>query len=1080
LLSEVEGSKTYIFKPETTISNAIKILTKRNIKGGILRDRGKYYLVSRGSISGYPITRLLVDIPLPEIPLFSSKTELSSAVEIMEKADYEYCMLKKGQEYRIISRCQLVNTMVNKYKGSLNRLYTIFDSLPAFVFAFMPESPYRIIYTNKKIKEVFGLEIPSHKNVKEMLKYINKYLSKDYSNSLEKVLRTGRHNELVLSLHPPGKTERWIQFTFLPIYISKTELMEWIVTCRNVTETKCEEIKRQIIGEIKALLLKKKPNEIFERIIDKLFNICAFELATLIIIRGDDVEFHNFYTSPEINKKIKDTSTQIFDLYKESKRYFSPFMKKVDKGEMIELDNISLLDNPFMNGLKGLGIDSSILLPLIVRKDLLAFFTLGFKESKISSRVFVDVLKEVTPFLSSVVENFILFEDLQEYNKNLEKIVAEKTYHLQVLYELSQKIGFELSYGGLFRIVLQYLHKIIDYDIAVSVLWVEPLVEIIVKTRLPLDKEERKRLKDYIIKNSRIGKLKKRMRHKLEMKFIKTHDYSGNNPHPALPFGSCFTLPLKIKNKVIGEIGVYAIRETRFTVEQKKLVETIVNQGAEAIQKLKIVIDTQMVQLRSLLEGLKEGILLLDEEEEIKYVNSSAKEFSNIIIMEDERVTHIGENKTAYYLNQLKDFDSLKEWEIDVDSPERHLLLTGMKILIGDKTLFIITLRDITNIKITERIIERQQRLSLIGQLVSGIAHDFNNLLTAIIGYSEYALSDIKDRNLSEEALKIILDQGKKASKLVSQLLSFSRKSVAKKELVNLEELISGIEKMGKRILPENIEFNVSLKKGLPNIVGDSALLETVIMNLVVNARDAMTKGGIITLIVDSCRIENEKIRIPNVTPGEYIKISIEDNGSGMDNKILERVFEPFFTTKPPGMGTGLGLFQVYGIVKAHNGYIYVNSVKGMGTSVFVYLPIPEKGEKIKIEEKMEKMPLGKGEWILVVEDNPSVMNSLFLTLKSLHYNVLKATNGIDAFNIFRENRDKIDLVLSDFVMPKMGGKDLFFKLKEEKKDIKVICMSGYGVEKELEELKKQGLGGFVQKPFTKKELAQKIREVIK
>ena len=386
---------------------------------------------------------------------------------------------------------------------------------------------------------------------------------------------------------------------------------------------------------------------------------------------------------------------------------------------------------------------------------------------------------------------------------------------------------------------------------------------------------------------------------------------------------------------------------------------------------------------------------------------------------------------------------------------------------------------DITEKKNLEDQLRQAQKLEAIGSLASGVAHDFNNLLTTILGYGELSLMKMSADDPQREQIEAIYEAGRKASDLTRQLLAFSRKQVLEMRVVNLNSLLDNLTKMLNRMIGDDIEIVMMLDPSIGNIMADPGQLEQIVMNLVINARDAMPDGGTITIETQEIELDEEYCKShAEVIPGTYIVLCVTDTGKGMTQEIMEKIFDPFFTTKKKGAGTGLGLSTVYGIVKQHKGHVYVYSELDSGTIFKIYL---REIKKTADETKAKKFSAMEGgpETILVVDDETSIRKLVHDTLAPLGYKILEATNGEEALVSYRENKDTIDLLLTDVVMPKMTGKKLAETLLKEYPGLKVLYMSGYtdnviahqGVlDKDID---------FLNKPLVPSILTKKIREVL-
>jgi len=389
--------------------------------------------------------------------------------------------------------------------------------------------------------------------------------------------------------------------------------------------------------------------------------------------------------------------------------------------------------------------------------------------------------------------------------------------------------------------------------------------------------------------------------------------------------------------------------------------------------------------------------------------------------------------------------------------------------------------RDITEQRHLEEQLLQSQKLEAVARLTGGVAHDFNNMLTAIIGYSDYLLMSYKQDDSLCSMIHEIKKAGERAASLTQQLLAFSRRQVLKPKVMNINTSISEMEKLLHRLIGEDIKIVTFTEPELKNVKADPIQIEQIIMNLALNARDAMPNGGNLTIETANVYLdENYAIHHVSVQPGPYVMLAISDNGIGMDEETQNHIFEPFYTTKEKGKGTGLGLSTVYGIVKQSNGNIWVYSEPGKGTTFKIYLPqVPEEAEQKKIR-KVPAQVLQGTETILIAEDDDIVRGLISSVLKSYGYTVLEAKNGKEALSLIEKPPARpIDLLITDVVMPGMSGRMLVDKITQHHSDMKILYISGYTDNTIIHHgVLDEGVP-FLQKPFTPHVLASKIREIL-
>jgi two-component system, cell cycle sensor histidine kinase and response regulator CckA len=394
----------------------------------------------------------------------------------------------------------------------------------------------------------------------------------------------------------------------------------------------------------------------------------------------------------------------------------------------------------------------------------------------------------------------------------------------------------------------------------------------------------------------------------------------------------------------------------------------------------------------------------------------------------------------------------------------------------GGRPGFLIFLRDVTEKKRMEAELIQAQKMEAIGTLAGGIAHDFNNLLMGILGYTSLMLLETESDDKTYERLKSIEHLVESGTDLTKQLLGFARGGKYEVKPTDVNELVRRSSEIFGRTKKE-ITIHRNYQKGLYTADVDRGQIEQVLLNLFVNAWQAMPGGGDLYLETSNVTLDEAYTHLHSINPGNYVKISVTDNGTGMDQPTQRRIFEPFFTTKGMGLGTGLGLASAYGIIKNHGGIINVYSEVGRGTTFNIYLP---SSAKAIFEEKIIPFEAKTStETVLIVDDQDMILTVARDMLKALGYQVFTAQGGKEALAIYSEKQDSIDVVILDMIMPSMSGGETFDKLRAINPHVKVVLSSGYSINGQATEIMQRGCNGFIQKPFNIKELSQKIREVL-
>ncbi|HUX51080.1 MAG TPA: ATP-binding protein [Spirochaetia bacterium] len=386
---------------------------------------------------------------------------------------------------------------------------------------------------------------------------------------------------------------------------------------------------------------------------------------------------------------------------------------------------------------------------------------------------------------------------------------------------------------------------------------------------------------------------------------------------------------------------------------------------------------------------------------------------------------------------------------------------------------------DVTEKIVIEKELHRAQRLESMGSLAGGIAHDLNNVLTPVLVGVE-ALGLLHTDSETQRTLAMVRSSAKRGALIVRQVLSFARGAEGKRGDIQVRHVLGEIKEITKRTFPKSIEIIIDVPKNLWIVSGDLTELHQVFMNLCVNARDAMPEGGTLTISAENVRTDETFARMHlDARPASYVSVTVEDTGTGMTPEVLDSMFDPFFTTKPVGKGTGLGLSTARSVVKSHGGFLTVYSEPGKGSRFSVFLPSAERSAEEDPDAVSGGLPVGCGETLLVVEDEPALRDIAMQTLESYGYHVLTATDGVDGISVFIQHQSEIDLVITDMAMPFMDGGSMMRALMKIRPDLKVIASSGLISRESRSEATTVGAKAFLDKPYTAKELLVTIRKVL-
>lgn len=543
---------------------------------------------------------------------------------------------------------------------------------------------------------------------------------------------------------------------------------------------------------------------------------------------------------------------------------------------------------------------------------------------------------------------------------------------------------------------------------------------------------------------------------------------------------SSIYVPLVSQGKRIGGLVVHVDSLRAWRKEEILLLESIGGQLGSAAERLGLLekIQAQADQMQRILDTVPEGVLLLDQGLQLVLANPAAQRFLNLLSSQYS-VGRVLENIGDRQINDL--LEGANTWSV-IETPGPNKLIFDVFAqplrVAQPQSGWVLVLRDLTEERNTQTRLQTQDRLATVGQLAAGIAHDFNNIMAAISVYADLLLMEPGVSRSARERLEIIQRQVQRASSLIRQILDFSRRSVLEHSQMDLLPFIKELDKLLVRVIPENIRIELKYQPGSYLVNADPTRLQQVFMNLALNSRDAMPEGGILGFELGHHFQESAgSSALPELAHGAWVVIRVWDSGKGIPPESLEHIFEPFFTTKPVGKGTGLGLAQVYGIVKQHGGCIDVHSQVGQGTMFTIYLPELAPAPVASPATVKQVEACGNGETILIVEDDNAARHALQSLLQTYNYQVFSAENGLRALQILQNEAEPIDLVISDMVMPEVGGMELYRRVSENGTPwVKFIFITGHPMGEESQVLLEAGNVRWLQKPFSAAELTSLIR----
>ena len=529
--------------------------------------------------------------------------------------------------------------------------------------------------------------------------------------------------------------------------------------------------------------------------------------------------------------------------------------------------------------------------------------------------------------------------------------------------------------------------------------------------------------------------------------------------------------------KAQGELEEKIRERTADLVAVNNRLQTEVAEREHAEEELKKLLST----LNTLVEHIPEGVVLLDAEYRVILSNTIGKEYLGVLSSAcvGDVLSHI----SGMSVRELFREAQTTVWrELTAGSPGQRTYKIGGSVIgkAGADGGMVLVIKDVTEEKSLQEGMQTQERLAAVGQLAAGIAHDFNNTLTGIIGFTEVILSETPLAAGDREILEAVRQSGLRAAYLIRQILDFSRKSSSELRPIEMSAFLNEFSKFIRRTIPENINISLVYGPGEFFVRADPAKIQQVFTNIALNARDAMPNGGKLTFsLAYRTVLHGENPPLPDMPEGNWVVLSAADSGCGIPSETLPHIFEPFFTTKEMGRGTGLGLSQVYGIIKQHGGFIDVQSKTGIGSSFIIYLPVCPAAEP-EIAPAFHCEPFdGKNVGILVVEDYEAIRTMIRRILTKLNFTVFTAENGRDALQVYEQNKASIRLIITDLVMPELDGIGMSRVIKAGNPSIKILAISGYPLGSEWKELYQAGITECIQKPFERNTLIRTVCDLL-
>ena len=711
-------------------------------------------------------------------------------------------------------------------------------------------------------------------------------------------------------------------------------------------------------------------------------------------------------------------------------------------------------------------------LPLLIGQRVIGVMNISFSKPRYIPETELRALRLLADQAAIAIENARLYEQ-----------AATERRHLRLLFDISRELSPSLDPDQILSRAITLASQALGSLVGEAFLYIEEENRLSLRALYGRPENELRWLDSRL--NLHLGRglagWVAQTRQSANIENVHMDPHWLELPDVDSDIASALCTPVETEGQLLGVLTVLNQKPNAFSNEHIQLMQAICQevglalsnaQRYQQVQRLSTLLAAQQKQLESLVEHLPFGVLLLNDDFHILVANPAGRRMLAVLnrnFSADSPLTRLGENSLQDLIDQ-----QTSQLPVEITAPEPLQRIFSAQIATAGSPTgkgrgqWVLTLNDVTEERESLQRAQIQERLATVGQLAAGIAHDFNNIMAAILVYTDLLLYDPSLAPTSQEKLTIIQQQIQRASSLIRQILDFSRRSVMEQSEMDLLPLLKELDKMLVRILPETIQVQLSYQPSAYWVNGDPARLQQVFMNLALNARDAMPDGGSLRIVLSKHHLLQGSTRLmPEMPDGEWVRIVVSDTGTGIESDVREHIFEPFFTTKSVSQGTGLGLAQVYGIVRQHDGYIDVQSQPGRGTSFIIFLPAIEKAEE-SLRPVEQPRPLGgEGQSILVVEDDTSTRQALQVLLETVGYRTLVATNGVEALQLVEQSQAPIHLVISDMVMPQMGGLELYQTLKLKHPEIKMLLITGHPIDDMNQTLLEKGKVHWLQKPFT-------------
>ncbi len=802
-------------------------------------------------------------------------------------------------------------------------------------------------------------------------------------------------------------------------------------------------------------------NVLFDEVVEQLYRRFKYPLVEIFLIREEQLELQAFRGDQPRDKYQSIQMGIVGRVARSGEAEFVPDVSRDTDYICWSQETVAELAVPIFRDDKVIGV-------INIESD---------KTNQLSTHD-SDLLQVLAGQISIALENAVLYGQVRQHAEELELTVDQRTLELTSLYELSQKIGHTVGFEDLLRLLLSHLRNAVGCDLSSACLVVEGHRLFFIESSREIAPAAVQSLRELtlneLVKQNRDTK-------RLEtapLELVQTSDLDSKVP-AIEKLESLIYAPIKVGWKTVGALITASDEKSAFSDYQQRLLETFAHQAGSAVERIVAILVAEQKRVEGLVEHLPVGLILLDSEYRLQVTNPIAKSILTALEADtpDGNLLRLGNYPIEDLISHHKDPIPV---EIIQDKPSHRVYEAQARPMGGGSQQWVIMLREITEEKEIQTRIQMQERLATVGQLAAGIAHDFNNIMAAILVYTDLLMGDPNLPQASRDRLTIIEQQVQRAASLIRQILDFSRRAVMEQSALDLLPFVKELERMLGRVMPETIRLELEYKPGSYWVKADPTRLQQVFINLAVNARDAMPDGGVLHFSLGQIKIpEAMEPPSPDLLPGEWVKITVRDSGCGIPPDVTPHIFEPFFTTKPVGQGTGLGLAQVYGIIKQHGGHIDVSSKVDKGTEFTLFLPLlPESSYEIRHTEPLAPLD-GSGKVVLVVEDDHATLAALQALLEAKNYDVITARNGYEAIQLYDQTGIAFALVVSDVVMPQMDGVKLYRALMDRSPEMKMLFVTGHPLEGENQALLERGDVHWLQKPFSAREFTRMVQNLM-